>query len=267
MTTISVLGTGTMGEAIVAGLIASGTPATDISVTARRPERAAELAERHGVHVVDNTEAAGADIVVLAVKPGDMGALLDHIADHVAASSLVVSVAAGLPTRFFEAKLQAHAPVVRVMPNTPVVVGEAMNILCAGRHATEAHLAQVEALLAPVGRTVRVPESQIDAATALAGSGPAYHFLFAEAMVDAGVLLGLPRTLASELVAQTAYGSAAMLRDGGQSATELKNQVTSPGGTTIAALRQFEAHGLRSAVFDALEAARDRSRSIAADYS
>lgn len=265
MTTIAILGAGSMGEAILAGLLASGTPAQDMLVTSRRAERREHLEQRYGVRAGSNDDAAHADVVVLAVKPGDMAALLDSIGDAVPVSSLVVSVAAGLPTSFFESRLRGHVPVVRVMPNTPVAVREAMNILAAGRFATEEHLVQVEELLAPVGRSVRVPEHLVDAATAVAGSGPAYHFLFAEAMVDAGVLLGLPRALTVELVAQTAYGAATMLRDSGTSATQLKDQVTSPGGTTIAALRQLESHGLRAAVFDALVAARDRSREMGSD--
>ncbi|RKS75231.1 pyrroline-5-carboxylate reductase [Motilibacter peucedani] len=264
MTSIAVLGAGTMGEAILAGLLRSGTPASDVVVTTRREERSAELLARHGVRTVSTEEAAGADVVVLGVKPVDMAGLVEELAHAVTPQSLLVSIAAGLPTRFYEERLHRPVPVVRVMPNTPISVGEAMNVLTAGQYAGEQHLATVEELLAPVGRSVRVKETLFDAATALAGSGPAYHFLYAEAMVDAGVLLGLPRAMARELVAQTAYGAAAMLRDSGRSAAELRDQVTSPGGTTIAALRQLEAHGLRAAVFDALEAARDRSREMGA---
>lgn len=267
MTSVAVLGAGTMGEAILTGLLAGGTSPGDVVVTARRPERAEELAARHGVRVVPNGEAAAADTLVLAVKPGDMGQLVDSIAEGVRPAALVISVAAGLPTRFFESRLPNHAHVVRVMPNTPVVVGEAMCIIAAGRHVAEEHLVRVEAMFAPVGRTVRVPEAQIDAATALAGSGPAYHFLFVEAMIEAGVLMGLPRKVARELAVQTAFGSAKLLRDSGSSATELREQVTSPGGTTIAALRELESHGLRGAVFDALEAARDRGRELGEAYS
>jgi pyrroline-5-carboxylate reductase len=264
--TVAVLGTGTMGEAVVAGLLRSGRPPSTVVVTARRPERARELERRLGVRAVANAEAAGAEVVVLAVKPGDMERLVAEVAPALRPGSLVVSVAAGLPTAWFERRLPDGSAVVRVMPNTPVAVGEGMSLLCGGVAATADHLASVEELLHPLGRVARVPEHLFDAATALAGSGPAYHFLFTEALVEAGVLLGLPRALARDLAAQTAYGSALMLRDSELGATALREQVTSPGGTTIAALRRLESGGLRASVFDALEAARDRGRELGRAY-
>ncbi|RZS79481.1 pyrroline-5-carboxylate reductase [Motilibacter rhizosphaerae] len=266
-TTLAVLGTGAMGEAVVAGLLAGGWAPERITVTARRPERAAELVARHGVRTAGNREAATADVVVLGVKPGDMAALLAEVEGALPATSLAVSIAAGLPTAFFEARLAPGTPVARVMPNTASAVGEGMSLLCAGSAATPAHLELVEELLAPLGRVARLPEAQVDAATAVSGSGPAYHFLVAEAMTEAAVALGLPRVLARELVAQTAYGAAALLRDSGRTATELREQVTSPGGTTIAALRELEAAGLRTAFFAALEAARDRGQEMGSRYA
>ena len=265
-TTVAVLGTGTMGEAVVVGLIAAGRPPSTILITARRPERARDLESRLGVRAVPNAEAASADVLVLAVKPGDMAVLLSELAPDLRPGCLVISVAAGLPTWWFDRRLPEGTPVVRVMPNTPVAVGEGMSLLCGGAHATEEHLTQAEGLMTPLGRVARVPEHLFDAATALAGSGPAYHFLFTEALIEAGVLLGLPRALARDLAVQTAYGSARMLRDTDLGATALREQVTSPGGTTIAALRQFEEHGLRAAAFDALEAARDRGREMGHAY-
>jgi len=154
--------------------------------------------------------------------------------------------------------------VVRCMPNTPALVDEAMTAVAAGEHADEAHLAIAESLLAAVGRVVRVPESQLDAVTALSGSGPAYFFFLVEAMIDAGILLGLPRALSAELIVQTAIGSAVMLRDSGEHPVQLREAVTSPGGTTIAAIRELEVHGVRAALLAAIEAACLRSRELGA---
>ena len=262
---VAVLGTGKMGEALLSGMVRSGTSPGDIVVTARRAERAAELRERYGVAVLPTGQAAAAaDTLILAVKPQDMAALLDELAPHVPAGRLVVSVAAGITTSFLEARLPAGTPVVRVMSNTPVLVDEAMSALSAGAHAGEEHLARTEAIFAPVGRTIRVPESQQDAVTALSGSGPAYFFYLVEAMTDAGILLGLPRQVAHDLIVQTAFGSAVMLRDSGEHPVTLREAVTSPAGTTINAIRELENHGVRAAMLSALEAARDRGRELAA---
>jgi pyrroline-5-carboxylate reductase len=152
------------------------------------------------------------------------------------------------------------------MSNTPVLVDEAMSAISAGSHATEAHLALTESLLKPVGRTLRVPESQQDAVTALSGSGPAYFFYLVEAMIDAGILLGLPRSVAHDLIVQTAIGSAVMLRDSGEAPQSLREAVMSPAGTTIAAIREMEDHKVRAAFLAALEAARDRSRELASGH-
>jgi pyrroline-5-carboxylate reductase len=156
---------------------------------------------------------------------------------------------------------------VRVMSNTAVFVDEAMSAIAPGAHAGEEHLVRTESLLQPVGKVIRVPESQLDAVTALSGSGPAYFFFLVEAMIDAGILLGLPRAVAADLIVQTAIGSAIMLRDSGQHPVQLREAVTSPGGTTIAAIRELENHGVRAAMLAALEAARDRSRELAAGAS
>jgi pyrroline-5-carboxylate reductase len=150
------------------------------------------------------------------------------------------------------------------MPNTPALVDEAMTAVSAGEHASEQHLVTAETLLASVGRVVRVPESQLDAVTALSGSGPAYFFYLVEAMIDAGILLGLPRSLAAELIVQTAIGSAKMLRDSGEHPVQLREAVTSPGGTTISAIRELEVHGVRAALLAAIEAAALRSAELGA---
>ena len=158
---------------------------------------------------MNNAEAAkSADTLIVAVKPQDMAALLDELAPHVAADRLVVTAAAGVPTSFFEQRLADGIAVVRVMPNTPVLVDEGMSVISAGSHATEAHLIRTEEIFNPVGKTLRVPESQQDAATALSGSGPAYFYYLVEAMTDAGILLGLPRAQAHDLIVQAAIGAA-----------------------------------------------------------
>jgi pyrroline-5-carboxylate reductase len=265
---VAVLGAGKMGEALLSGMLRGGTAPADVLVTARRPERAAELRVRHGVEVVSSAEAAArADTLILTVKPQDMAALLDEVGPHTPAERLVVSAAAGITTSFLEARLAAGTPVVRVMSNTPVLVDEAMSAISAGAHATEDHLVRTEAIFSPVGRTIRVPESQQDAVTALSGSGPAYFFYLVEAMTDAGILLGLPRQVAHDLIVQTAIGSAVMLRDSGQHPVMLREAVTSPAGTTINAIRELENHGVRAAMLSALEAARDRGRELASGGS
>ena len=263
--TVAILGAGKLGEALLSGLLRGGHAADDLVVTARRPARAAELTERYAVRAAGNADAAEkSDVLLLAVKPQDMGALLDEIAEAVSPDRLVISVAAGITTAFLERRLAPGTPVVRVMTNTPVLVDEAMSAISPGSHAGEAHLAATEALLAPVGKVLRVPEAQQDAVTALSGSGPAYFFYLVEAMIDAGILLGLPRAVAADLLVQTALGAAVMLRDTGEHPVKLREAVTSPAGTTINAIRELENHGVRAALLAALEAARDRSRDLAA---
>jgi pyrroline-5-carboxylate reductase len=266
VTALAILGAGKMGEALLSGLLRAGTSASDVVVTARRPDRAAALRERYGVAVATNAEAATADTVLVAVKPQDMAALLGQIDQTVTPDQLVVSMAAGIPTSFIERRLADRVPVVRVMSNTPVLVDEAMSAISAGAHATEAHLARTEELLGHVGRTIRVPESQQDAVTALSGSGPAYFFYLVEAMIDAGILLGLPRAVAADLIVQTAVGAAVMLRDTGEHPVKLREAVTSPAGTTINAVRELEKHSVRAALIAAIEAARDRSQELASGH-
>jgi pyrroline-5-carboxylate reductase len=262
---IAVLGTGKMGEALLSGMLRAGRSPADLLFTVRRPDRAALLRDRYGVEAVSNAEAAkSADTLLLTVKPQDMSVLLEELAPHVPQDRLVVSVAAGKTTAFIEQRLTEGTPVVRVMSNTPVLVDEAMSAISAGSHASEEHLRRTEAVFTPVGRTIRVPESQQDAVTALSGSGPAYFFYLVEAMTDAGILLGLPRHVAHDLLVQTAIGAAVMLRDSGEHPVQLREAVTSPGGTTIAAIRELEVHGVRAALLAAIEAAALRSAELGA---
>jgi pyrroline-5-carboxylate reductase len=265
---VAVIGTGKIGELVLSGLLRAGWQASELLVTARRAERGQELAERYGVRVVDNlTAVAEADVLAIAVKPQDAGALLEEIGPKVPAGKLIVSLCAGLPTAFFAARLPEGTPVIRVMTNTPALVDQAMTAISAGPHASGEHLAVAEQMFKPLGSTIRVPESQQDAVTALSGSGPAYFYLLVEAMIDAGILLGLPRQVAHELIVQTAIGSAVMLRDSGEHPVKLREAVTSPAGTTISAIRELENHGVRAALLAALEAARDRAREIAQQSS
>ncbi len=260
---LALVGAGVMGQALLGGLLRAGRSPGDVLVVDRRAGRGAELHERFGVGVVGEPSAVrDAATVLLAVKPQDLEALLDSLAPHVAPGALVVSLAAGVTTAAVEARLPAGTAVVRVMPNTPSLVDEGMAALAGGTACTDADLAEAEDLLRSCGRTVVLPEKHIDAVTALSGSGPAYVFYVVEAMVEAGVLLGLPRAAATELVVQTVVGAGAMLRETGQHPTVLREQVTSPAGTTAAALRRLDEEGVRAALVSAVEAAWARSRQL-----
>ena len=262
--TTAVVGAGVMGETLISGLVRGGHDPAALLVVEKRVERAQELAEKYAVRVVDDLAAvAVADTVALVVKPQDMGEVLEEVRDHVAPGQLVVSLAAGITTAFIESRLQPGVAVVRVMPNTPALVDEGMAAISAGSHCDAEHLVRAEAMLAVTGRVLRVPEKQQDAVTAISGSGPAYIFFVVESMIEAGVHLGLPRSTATELVVQTVVGSATLLRETGEHPTVLREQVTSPGGTTAAAIRELEDHKVRAAFITAMEAARNRSRDLA----
>jgi pyrroline-5-carboxylate reductase len=259
----AVIGAGVMGETLLSGLVRAGRRVDQLLVGEKREARAAELEERYGVAVVSNVDAAAkADTVAVVVKPQDMAELLDEISGALRPGQLVVSLAAGITTEFIEARVPEGVAVVRVMPNTPALVDQGMSAISAGSHCDEDHLAEAEALMASVGRVVRVPEKQQDAVTAVSGSGPAYIFFVVESMIEAAVHLGLPRATAHELVIQTLVGSAQMLKETNEHPTVLREQVTSPGGTTAAAVRELEVHRVRAAFLAALEAARDRSREL-----
>jgi len=261
---VAILGSGVMGSALLAGLIRSGRDAADLVITGRNVESAQALAGKYGVRRMSNVDAAlVADTMVLVVKPQDMGGLLAEIRDHVRPGTLVVSLAAGITTGFLEEGLPAGTAVVRVMPNTPALVDEGMAAISPGQHCDEVHLSEAEELLRSCGKVLRIPEKHLDAVTAISGSGPAYIFYVVEAMIEAGVLLGMPRTTSTELVVQTLYGAATMLKETGQHPTVLREQVSSPGGTTMAAVRQLDNHKVRAAFVTAMEAAAERSKQLA----
>lgn len=264
---VAVLGAGTIGEALMSGLISGGWRNPDeIVATGRREERIEELREELGVEAtLSNTDAvARAELIVIAVKPQDFDVLLEEIATAVTPEQTVLSVAAAIPTSAIETRLAKGVPVVRAMPNAPATVHEGIAGMCAGVHADEPHLALAEEALSHLGGVVRVPEPYMDAVTAVSGSGPAYFALLSEAMIEAGILLGLGRDVSTQLVIQTMLGTAKLLRDQEMHPVELRERVTSPGGTTIRAVRELEQAGVRAAFLNAIQAAMERSRELAA---
>jgi len=263
---IAILGSGKIGEALIKGLVSSGwREPKEIVATDIHPERVEEMRTLYGVEATtSNVEAVeGASVIVLAVKPQDLEALVLEIGDRLNGDQTVLSVAAAVRTSAIEKHLAANVPVVRAMPNTPATVREGMAGICAGAHAGEEHLAIAEEVLAHLGAVVRVEEEAMDAVTAVSGSGPAYFAFLAEAMIEAGILLGLSRKISTQLVVQTMYGTAKLLRDEGIHPVELRENVTSPGGTTIRAIRELERAGVRAAFLNAIQAAMERSRELA----
>jgi pyrroline-5-carboxylate reductase len=285
MARIAIIGGGSIGEALLSGLLRAGRQVKDLVVAERMPERADYLAETYSVRVASVSDAVdNATFVVVAVKPADVDTVMGELvrtaaeAETDSAEQVFVTVAAGITIGYFESKLPAGTPVVRAMPNAAALVGAGVTALAKGRFVTEPQLEEVSALFDSVGGVLTVPESQMDAVTALSGSGPAYFFLMVEALVDAGVAAGLSRSVATDLTAQTMAGSAAMLLErmdadrsaereatgarADATAAQLRATVTSPGGTTAAALRELERGGLRVAVDAAVQAAKRRSEQL-----
>ena len=266
---VAVLGGGVMGETLLAALLASGWSPQQVEVTEQQVARAGDLADRYAVRTGAHnaTAAARADVVLIAVKPQVVGSVLDEIAPVLRGGTVVVSVAAGLPLSFYERRLPPGTPVVRVMPNTPAVVGKGASAIAPGAAAGEGHLVLVEKILSTTGLVVRVAEKDLDAVTAISGSGPAYAFYLIDAMAEAGVLLGLPRDLATKLAVATVEGSAALAAQSGDHPVVLRERVSSPGGTTVAAVRELDAHGVRAGIVAAAQAAADRSRELGSQYA
>ncbi len=287
MARIAIIGGGSIGEALLSGLLRAGRQTKDLVVAERIGDRAKYLADTYSVLVTSSvTEAVdNATFIVVAVKPADVESVLAKLAeaaanaDNDSAEQVFVTVAAGITITYFESRLPVGTPVIRAMPNAAALVGAGVTALAKGRFVTPPQLEEVSALFDAVGGVLTVPESQMDAVTALSGSGPAYFFLLVEALVDAGVAAGLSRPVAADLTAQTMAGSAAMLlermnqdrpsADGGAlgmqvdaTAAQLRATVTSPGGTTAAALRELERGGLRAAVDAAVQAAKSRSEQL-----
>ncbi|WP_171975011.1 pyrroline-5-carboxylate reductase [Mycobacterium colombiense] len=286
MARIAIIGGGSIGEALLSGLLRAGRQVKDLVVVERVPERAKYLADTYSVLISSVSDAVeNASFVVVAVKPADVESVMAEIAraagaaESDTAEQVFVTVAAGVTITYFESKLPAGTPVVRAMPNAAALVGAGVTALAKGRFVTAPQLEGVSALFDSVGGVLSVPEGQMDAVTALSGSGPAYFFLLVEALIDAGVAAGLSREVAADLTAQTMAGSAAMLlermdadRQLGEAeapglrvdatATQLRATVTSPGGTTAAGLRELERGGLRAAVDAAVQAAKMRSEQL-----
>lgn len=266
---VTLIGTGVMGGAILAALTAAGAPRRDVAVVDAVPGRAATVAAARGVRAVERIAdaAAGADVVVVAVKPKDVAAVLADLAGAVGPQTVVVTVVAGLEAAFYERRLPAGVPVVRVMPNTPATIGRGMSAVAPGAAAREEHLAAAEDLLAGTGAVVRVAERDLDAVTAISGSGPAYVFYVIDALAEAGVLLGLGRALATTLATQTVLGAAALVSETGEHPAVLRERVSSPAGTTVAALRHLDAAGVRAAFVGAAEAAWRRAGELGRELS
>jgi pyrroline-5-carboxylate reductase len=258
---IAFIGAGNMGEAMLRGLASYGHPRQALRAFDLRLDRLRELASATGFTAVESLAAVveGADIVVLAVKPQAFGGLLVELGTLVRPTQTVVSIAAGVRLSRIEKARGPGTPLVRVMPNTPGLIGQGVSAYCLGESAHEAHALQAEALLKPLGKVARVRESDMDAVTALSGSGPAYVFLFMEALQAAGERMGLDPEASFVLASQTLAGAAAMIQKREKSPAELRVAVTSPGGTTQAALAVFEEAGFRGLVEKALLAAQERS--------
>ncbi len=264
VTTVALLGGGRMGEALLAGLLDAGWEPERLAVAEIEPERRLELEQRFAtVRVVPSPAwaVADADVVVVAVKPSDVASVLQAAETALPPQALVLSIAAGVRVATIEAEVPGR-PVVRAMPNTPAVVRQGAAAIAPGSKADAAHLETAERILGALGIVVRVPERLLDAVTGLSGSGPAYLFLLAEALVEAGVLEGLPRATAAALVTQTLLGASTLLAEGELGAEALRAAVTSPGGTTAAGLRALEDRGFRAAVLDAVAEATRRSREL-----
>lgn len=264
--TVAIIGAGNIGRALLGGMLKGPEfEPSQLRVSRRDASALEELAAAFpGIRAVrDNAEAVrGATIVILAVKPQSLHEVIDAMRDAVPAQALLISVLAGITTEVIERAMGRILPVVRTMPNTPALVDEAATAIAAGRHATEAHVALATHIFETVGKVERLPEALMDAATGLSGSGPAYVYLFIEALTDAGVKQGMPRPTAFRLAAQTVYGAARLVIETGKHPAILRDEVTTPGGTAIAAVAELEAHGMRTMLTTAVATAAARSREL-----
>jgi pyrroline-5-carboxylate reductase len=261
---IGFIGAGVMGTAIIKSLLNAGLSANQICVFEKDPTKAADIASNLGVNLKGISEhAESCDVLFLAVKPQDLGDLLTKFNKSLKPKCLVISIAAGKTTAFIEEALGQNNPVIRVMPNTPAQIGKGVSAISAGKFAGAEDLALANQLMSASGIVVEVPENQQDAVTALSGSGPAYFFNFVEEMIKGGIALGLTEEVATKLVIGTISGSAAMLQESGLDAATLRKNVTSPNGTTAAALNVFSESNLSEIVGKAMKAARDRAQELA----
>ena len=266
MATAAILGVGSMGQAILEGLLGSDSFNDDVVVVVRKPERALELQDVYGVKNLPIAEGAKAETLILTAKPQDMAKMVAEVAPHVNAGTLVISVAAGITTKSIESQLPAGVSVVRVMPNTPSLVGEGMSVLSPGVSATKEALTKAEAAMACIGKTLVVDENLQSSVTGVSGSGPAYIFYIAEAMIAAGEKLGLTAEQSNALTIQTIFGAAKLLRESNDSPEILRKKVTSPNGTTAQAIARFEEAKLLEVFQEAMKASHDRSIEMSKEF-
>ena len=261
--TVAILGAGAMGETFALGLLRAGWETSDLSITDRRQERIREVEFLTGVTATsDAAEAvAGKRVILVAVKPKDVPGLLEEIRETLEADQIIVSIAAGVTIASYETELPG-IPIVRSMPNTPAAIDEGMTAYCGGTHADAAAIADASVVLGAVGDTIELSEDLLDAVTAVSGTGPAYAFLLAEAMTEAAIREGLPHYAAERIVHQTLRGAGMLLAGSEKSAFRLRSDVTSPGGTTAAAMYSLEEGGFRTLIEDAIQAASRRSREL-----
>jgi pyrroline-5-carboxylate reductase len=261
---LAIIGAGAMGQALARGLIAADVYSPREVVAADiDKERLAVFAEETGVETAGNVEAASrSGVIMIAVKPAAVTGVLEEISSYVGPEQMIISIAAGVTIQQIESTLRSEVPVIRAMPNTPCMVGAGAVAISRGQDAGDSHVERAEAIFGAVGKVIEVSERLMDAVTGLSGSGPAYVYIFIEALADAGVHAGLPRDQAAMLAAQTVFGAAKMVIETGKHPAELRDAVTSPGGTTIAGLAAMERAAFRAAVLDAVEAAVERSRDI-----
>jgi pyrroline-5-carboxylate reductase len=264
---VAILGGGVMGGTLINALRATGWPDSAIAVAEKDADRAATLKQLHGIEVDAKVAPVvkGAEVVIIATKPQDVAGLLKETAKALDPAAMVLSVAAALPISFYEKHLPSGVPVVRAMPNTPAIVAQGATAIAGGTHVTEEDYATVQGLLRATGLVVKVPEEAMDAVTAVSGSGPAYFYAVIEALTEAGVAQGLDRILATQLAAQTFVGAAKLLLESGETPQGLRRRVSSPGGTTIAALEAMEHAGLQDVISAGVKAAAARAKEMAAD--
>lgn len=264
--TVAIIGAGNIGRALIGGMIQGQLLAPDQLIATRRTESALDaLAETYpGLRTTtNNAEAAQkASVLLLTIKPQSRAEVITEIRDRVNNDVLVVSVLAGVTTETLQYNFGHELPVIRAMPNTPALVDEGATALSGGTFATEKHLRMAQQIFEAVGQAEVVPEYLMDAVTGLSGSGPAYVYMFIEALTDAGVKQGLPREAAARLATQTVYGAAKLVRDTGKHPAILRDEVTTPGGTAIAAVSELESHGLRTMMINAVATATERSKEL-----
>ena len=261
---IGFIGVGVMGSSLIKSLLVSSVNSEQVCISDKSSERTAEVSSAYKVKVKTITEIGNdCDVIFLAVKPQDLDIVLSELSQSLNKETLLISIAAGKTTKFIESKLANKNPVVRVMPNTPAQIGKGVSAISAGTSATSNHLSLTKDLLSESGLVVEVAEENQDAVTALSGSGPAYFFNFVEAMIKSGVNLGLTEEIATQLAIGTIAGSAAMLQESGIDAATLRKNVTSPNGTTAAALKVFSDSNLEKIVADAMAAAKKRAQELA----